>query len=202
MIEIKDLTKSYNDRILFKDFSLQIEQGEFIVFNGKSGSGKTTMLNMIGGLEPFDSGSIIIDGLDVKRRKDRLQLFRQKLGFIFQNFALVEKKTVKENLEMVHPSYRTEMSIDEALGTVGMLKMKNRSVYSLSGGEQQRVAIARLFLKNSSIILADEPTGSLDRENADLIMEFISELNKKNKTVIMVTHDEKYKKYGRRIIQI
>ena len=202
MVEIKNITKSYGDKLLFDNFSLTLNQGEFVIFNGKSGSGKTTMLNMIGGLEPFDSGCITIDGLSVQKRKDLLKLFREKLGFIFQNFALVEKKTVEENLNMIHPSCRSKMTIDESLESVGMLNMKKRKVYTLSGGEQQRVAIARLFLKKSSVILADEPTGSLDRENADIIMNLIMDLNKQNKTIIMVTHDDRYKRCGRRIIQI
>ncbi|MDD5927091.1 MAG: ABC transporter ATP-binding protein [Firmicutes bacterium] len=202
MIEIKDITKRYGERVLFENFSLEVEQGEFVVINGSSGAGKTTILNMIGGLEPFDSGSIMIDGLDVSKKKDLLRIFREKTGFIFQNFALVEKKTVYENLEMIHPAYRTEIGMEEALDMVGMTGMGERKVYSLSGGEQQRVAIARLFLKKATVILADEPTGSLDKENADMVMQLILELNKQNKTIIMVTHDEQYKKYGRKTIQI
>lgn len=202
MIEIKDITKRYGERVLFENFSLEVEQGEFVVINGSSGAGKTTILNMIGGLEPFDSGSIMIDGLDVSKKKDLLRIFREKTGFIFQNFALVEKKTVYENLEMIHHAYRTEIGMEEALDMVGMTGMGERKVYSLSGGEQQRVAIARLFLKKATVILADEPTGSLDKENADMVMQLILELNKQNKTIIMVTHDEQYKKYGRKTIQI
>ncbi len=202
MIVIKNITKKYGHRVLFENFSLNIDQGDFVVFNGNSGAGKTTMLNMIGGLEPIDDGIITIDGLNVNSKKDLLKLFREKLGFVFQNFALVENKTVYENLNMINPRYREDITIDEVLDLVGMTGTGDRKVYSLSGGEQQRIAIARLFLKKASVILADEPTGSLDRKNADIIMNLLVELNKKNKTIIMVTHDERYKQYGRKVVQL
>lgn len=202
MISIDDLCKSYGSRTLFCHFSITIEQGEFVVFNGESGAGKTTLLNMIGGLEPFDSGRITIDGLDVTKRKERLQIFREKVGFLFQNFALVEKKTVMDNLNMIESRYRKEVSIADVLAKVGMEGSESRYVYSLSGGEQQRIAIARLLLKKSSIILADEPTGSLDKRNADEIMGLLLQLNEEGHTVIMVTHNDEYKKYGGRMITL
>ena len=101
MIEIKELCKKFDDKILFSDYNLTIEDGEFIVISGESGAGKTTLLNMIGGLEPIDSGKILVDGKDITKRKNKLQYYRDVVGFLFQNFALVDKKTVKQNLKLV-----------------------------------------------------------------------------------------------------
>ena len=105
MIEIKNLYKSFDDKQIFENFNLTIDTGNYVVIMGPSGSGKTTLLNIIGGLEPFDSGSIIIDGVNIKSDKDKLNCYKNKLGFIFQNFVLVDGKTVKENLEMVNKKY-------------------------------------------------------------------------------------------------
>lgn len=202
MIRIQNLNKKFDDHIIFKDFSCEIEDGEFVIFNGESGKGKTTLLNMIGGIEKYDSGKIIVDELDLTKNKDILKLFREKVGFLFQNFALVEKETVEDNLNMIDKKYRTEESISDILEKVGLKGYEKRKVYTLSGGEQQRVAVARLFLKKCKIILADEPTGSLDRRNAGIVMDYLIELNKSGKTVIMVTHDEEYKKIGGKIINL
>jgi len=197
MIEINQLTKSFGGRFLFADFSLTIETGEFIVFVGKSGSGKTTLLNMIGSLEKFDYGEIIADGIDIGKRKNQLKYLRAKVGFLFQNFALVEDKTVLENLRMVDTRFRSGTKIREALEELNLSNLQAQKVYTLSGGEQQRVALARLMIKQCDIILADEPTGSLDSENAALVIKYLQKLNTANKTVIMVTHAEEYKNLGR-----
>ena len=125
-----------------------------------------------------------------------------KVGFLFQNFALIENKTVLQNLELVKKDARTDCSIDNALECVGLLSKKSNKVYTLSGGEQQRLALARLFLKKCDIILADEPTGSLDRKNADIVLNLLLELNAKGKTVLLVTHDERIKKAGKRVVEL
>lgn len=202
MIEIKNLNKSFGERILFKDLNIKINTGEFVVFSGLSGCGKTTLLSMIGSLEKYDSGEITVDGIDVSRRKNQQKYFCEKVGFLFQNFALIEDKTVKENLEIIRKKNRSEVSIDEALEKVGLIDAKDKKVYSLSGGEQQRVALARLMVKKCDVILCDEPTGSLDRINGNKIMNILCDMNKEGKTVILVTHDEEYKKIGGRIIEL
>lgn len=161
-----------------------------MVITGESGCGKTTLLNMIGGLEPVTSGKILVAGLEITKQKNLQTYYRDIVGFVFQNFALVEQKTVEENLKMVHKKGQTDVSIQEALKSVGMEQALKQKVYSLSGGEQQRIALARLRLKNCQLILADEPTGSLDRKNGQLVMKILHELNAEGKTVIMVTHDE------------
>ncbi|MCI5501963.1 MAG: ATP-binding cassette domain-containing protein [Lachnospiraceae bacterium] len=202
MIEIKNLNKSFGDRILFKNLNLQINTGEFVIFSGMSGCGKTTLLSMIGSLEKFDSGEIIVDGIDISKRKNQHKYLSEKVGFLFQNFALIEDKTVKQNLEIIRKSNRSNVSIDEALDKVGLLETKDKKVYTLSGGEQQRIALARLIIKKCDLILCDEPTGSLDRINGERIMSILWNMNKEGKTVVLVTHDEKYKKIGGRVIDL
>ncbi|MBQ8198373.1 MAG: ATP-binding cassette domain-containing protein [Lachnospiraceae bacterium] len=189
-VEIKNVSKHFGEKRLFDNFSCDIEQGDFVVITGASGCGKTTLLNMIGGLEPVTSGKISVAGLEITNQKNLQIYYRDVVGFVFQNFALVEQKTVEENLKMIHQKGQTEVSVQEALQSVGMEKTLKQKVYSLSGGEQQRIALARLRLKNCQLILADEPTGSLDRKNGQLVMEILHELNAEGKTVIMVTHDE------------
>lgn len=189
-VTIDKLCKSFGDRRLFQNFDCTIQQGDFAVITGESGCGKTTLLNMIGGLEPVTSGKIVVGGLDVTSQKNLQKYYRDIVGFVFQNFALVEQKTVEENLKMVHKQGKTSISIEEALASVGMEKSLKQKVYSLSGGEQQRVALARLRLKNCQLVLADEPTGSLDRKNGELVMNILHQLNAEGKTIIIVTHDE------------
>ena len=202
MIRITDLNKAFGEKVLFKDFNAVIEDGEFVTFSGDSGCGKSTLLNMIGSIEPIDSGEILAEGIDVSRAKNRMKLFRQVYGFIFQNFALVENKTVEENLALILPKYSSGVSIEDALESVGLGGFQETKVYKLSGGEQQRVALARLMMKKCSIILADEPTGSLDKKNAAAVMDIIGKLNKQGKTILLVTHDEKLKKSGDRVITL
>ena len=125
-----------------------------------------------------------------------------KIGFLFQNFALIESATIRENLEIVQKNGRSGITVEEVLSEVGLLQDIDTEVYKLSGGEQQRVALARLMFKKCDIILADEPTGSLDVENANMVIKFLHKLNKSGKTVILVTHDEKIIKNERRVVQL
>ncbi len=202
MIELIGVSKAFGDRVLYRDLHLTIHDGEFVVLTGASGCGKTTLLDMIGGIEPLDAGSILVDGMDISKRKNRLIYFQTKLGMLFQNFALIETMSVRKNLELVQKRSRSEISIEEALHRVGMEEYLEKQVCTLSGGEQQRIALARLMVKKCSIILADEPTGSLDAGNAAKVMSILSDLNKMGKTVVMVTHDTQYQTMGSREIAI
>lgn len=202
MIELIGISKAFGERVLYRDLHLTIHDGEFVVLTGASGCGKTTLLDMIGGIEPLDAGSILVDGMDISKRKNRLIYFQTKLGMLFQNFALIETMNVRKNLELVQKRSRSEISIEEALHRVGMEEYLEKQVCTLSGGEQQRIALARLMVKKCSIILADEPTGSLDAGNAAKVMSILSDLNKMGKTVVMVTHDTQYQTMGSREIAI
>lgn len=200
MIQIQSLCKSFDGKVLFDGFHAEIADGEFVIFAGSSGCGKTTLLNMIGGLEQPDQGTILVDGMDIYQRKNKRAYFTYKVGFLFQNFALLENKTVQENLELIPKKARTERSIPAVLGAVGLAGKEDTKVYKLSGGEQQRVALARLMLKKCSLILADEPTGSLDEGNADAVMGILHELNRQGKTIIVVTHSEKIRKTEKKVM--
>ena len=202
MIEIKHLQKSFGDKTLFKDFNMIIKDGEFVVFAGKSGCGKTTLLNMIGALEKTDKGQVLVDGKDIHVRKNQSDYFKNKVGFLFQNFALIEDKTVRKNLELVQKRQRTDISIETAVDSVGLFEQLDTPVYQLSGGEQQRVALARLMIKKCDIILADEPTGSLDAQNASEVLRILHKMCDGGKTVILVTHDEKIIKSEKRVIRL
>lgn len=202
MIKLEGVSKSFGEKDLFNGVTFEINDGDFVVFSGSSGCGKTTMLNMIGGLEPLSAGKITVDGTDISKQKGKLEYFRTKVGFLFQNFALVEHKTVKQNLELVRKKNRSDTSIEQALEKVGLADKLNSKVYTLSGGEQQRVALARLMVKKCDIILADEPTGSLDKENAKVVISILQQLNDQGKTVILVTHDESLKGIGSRLINL
>lgn len=202
MIKIKGLCKSFGKNVLFKNFNMQIQDGEFVFLSGESGCGKTTLLNMIGGIEPIDSGDITVEGVSVTNKKFLKNYYRTVVGFLFQNFALMDDKTVKENLNIVKKSCRTSVSNESALEFVGLSGKLNQPIYTLSGGEQQRIALARLLIKKCNIILADEPTGSLDRKNADIVFSLLEKLNQMGKTIIIVTHDENAVKMGKRVVYL
>lgn len=201
-IEIRSLCKSFDKKVLFRDFECSVGKGEFVVITGNSGCGKTTLLNMIGGLEPVTSGKILVDGLDITVQRNLRRYYRDVVGFVFQNFALVEQKTVEENLNMVHRSGRSAVTAEQALASVGLKDVLKQKVHALSGGEQQRAALARLRMKKCDLILADEPTGSLDRKNGEKVMEILHGMNDEGKTVIMVTHDETLIRESDRVIRL
>ncbi len=202
MITLNNVCKSFGEKKLFDNFGLDIRDGEFVVFAGKSGCGKTTLLNMIGGLEKPDSGDIIVNGKDIFKKRNLRGYFTETVGFLFQNFALIEDETVIKNLNYVQKKYRSGVPVDDILNSLGLFDKRETKVYKLSGGEQQRVALARLMYKKCSIILADEPTGSLDSENAAAVLKILHDLNDRGKTVILVTHSEKIIENEKRVINL
>ena len=176
---------------------------------GESGSGKSTLLNIIGLLDRPDSGLLTINNkINPKiNSREGIYLLRNVISYLFQNYGLVESETVDYNLKLAMRFLRLNKKekakqIENALERMGLEKIINRKVYCLSGGEQQRVALAKVMLKPSRIILADEPTGSLDSGNKEIVMEFLKTQNKEGKTVVLVTHDDTIKKYASRIITI
>lgn len=202
MIEIENISKKYDDRYLFRNMTLKIKDNEFVCFSGQSGSGKTTLLNIIGGLEKPTEGQIFINGLNTAKSKDLNKIYADEIGFIFQNFVLVEDKTVNQNLNLIKSKHRSDISIEEALDYVGLLDKIDTKIYKLSGGEQQRVALARLLVKKCKIVLADEPTGSLDTKNAKIVMDLLLKLQSLKKALVLVTHDENLKKMAGRVVEI
>lgn len=203
MIEGIDICKKFGEHIIFDHYSFKIDTGEFVCFAGASGTGKTTLLHIIGLIEEFDSGRLLIDHKEITKRKNKLLYYRQKVCFLFQNFALIEGKTVRQNLNMIKAADRTKgATIESVLEKVGLSEKIDEKVYTLSGGEQQRVALARVFLKRCEIVLADEPTGSLDKGNARKVVGLLKELHKEGKTVVLVTHDEEIQGQCERIIYL
>ena len=193
MIEAVNITKSYNNEAVVSDFNIKIEKNDFIAITGESGKGKTTILNMLGLLEKPDFGEVIVEGVANLNRKEIMMVQRHKFGYLFQNYALIENDTVETNLKIAL-EYRKNVNkkslMKEALYFVNLnSSFLEKKIYQLSGGEQQRVAIARLFLKEADYIFADEPTGNLDKKNCDIVFGLLQKLNEMSKAVVYVTHD-------------
>jgi putative bacteriocin ABC transporter len=197
MIKIKNLSKSFDDHMVLDNINLDIKEGEMVAILGESGSGKSTLLNIIGLIEgDYDGDYYFKDNKNVRVNSSKSsKLIREEISYIFQSFALIEDESVRDNLKLalkyVNKSKDEEENmIFEALEKVNMKDHIDKIVASLSGGEQQRVALARAILKPSSLILADEPTGSLDEKNKEYVMDVLKDLNKSGKTVLVVTHDK------------
>lgn len=198
VIEARNITKKFGDKILFTDLNLEINDKDSIVITGDSGSGKSTLLNILSLIEETDDGMVIWHGnaIDKINGTKVNKIIREEIGYVFQNYALIDNKTVYENVEIgtkynksIHAKNKKKYVYD-AIERVGLTGLENRKVYSLSGGEQQRVALARIIVKPCSVIFADEPTGNLDDENANKIIEILFRLNEEGKTIIVVTHDQ------------
>ncbi|MCL1853083.1 MAG: ATP-binding cassette domain-containing protein [Peptococcaceae bacterium] len=196
IIEMRAVTKGYDGNVLFENFSQQIEEGEFVAITGESGCGKSTMLNIIGLLESHDSGTVIVSGRSniPPKSRDAQKLLRVKISYLFQDSGLVEDESVLYNIRLGLRYTKTKINrqleiVADALERVGLPGLENRRIYQLSGGERQRVAIARVLVKPSSIVLADEPTGSLDSKNRDMVLDMLRMLNRMGKTIIIATHD-------------
>ncbi len=213
MIELNKITKIYNPKevecIALDGIDLKIEEGSMVALMGPSGSGKSTLLNIIGAMDTATSGKYMYEETEVSKLKGaKLNKFRKEhIAFVFQQFALMDKYTVLENVELpllirnVSKKERRKKAI-EVLKSLGIEKLKDKRPAKLSGGEKQRCAVARAIAADVPLILADEPTGALDSTNGKKLMEIFTELNKKGKTVIVVTHDENVASYCDRIIRL
>ena len=179
------------ERKALDNVSFAIEDGEFIGLIGHTGSGKSTLLNCIGGLDTVDSGSIVVDGMEVAGlgSKALSDYRRNKLGFIFQFYNLVPNLTVKENIQVCQYLTKNPLDLEELLQVLGLTEHQNKFPAQLSGGQQQRCAIARALINEPKILLADEPTGNLDSNNAWEIMKLLDEINKRGTTVLVVSHN-------------
>jgi putative ABC transport system ATP-binding protein len=214
MINIHDLDKKYiltkdNSVDALKKIDLKIDEGEFVSIIGKSGSGKSTLLNVISCMDSKYSGSYILDGMELsgKKIKDLAKIRNSYFGFIFQNFNLLNKLTAYENIELPLiykrvPKRKRRGIIESIAKDLEIEDRLDNKPIELSGGEQQRVAIARALVTNPKIILADEPTGSLDQKTGKQILDILKNLNKNGQTIIMVTHDLELAKNAKRIVTI
>jgi putative ABC transport system ATP-binding protein len=212
--QIIDVTKHYLLGSVtvkaLRGVSLDFPEGDFVAIMGASGSGKSTMLNVLGALDRPTSGTYILGGVDVSKLNDAdlSQIRNQKLGFIFQSYNLIPQYTVLENIELpLHYragyapiSTRDHRRCEELAIRVGLAERLDHRPFQLSGGQQQRVAVARALVNNPEIILADEPTGNLDTATSVEIMTMLTELNREGRTIIMVTHEQDIADYARRQI--
>lgn len=209
MIELVNINKNFGDKTILDNCSFNINPNDFVAIVGESGSGKTTLLNILGLIESVDSGKVkMFDEEYIKPNSIQAnKLIRERIGFVFQNFALIDNQTVLYNLLMAM-KYRSLkkseklVEIEKVLEFVGLGGYQNKKIYELSGGEQQRIAIARAILKPHDLILADEPTGSLDDVNKQIIFELFETLNEQGKTIIIVTHDFELAKKCKRVLKI
>lgn len=192
MIELRNINKGFDDRIVLENLNYNFYEGNSYALIGASGAGKTTLLNIIGKLEEVDSGDIIVNDINLNDIKEK-DYFKNYLSYLFQNFGLIENKSIQENLMLAFigekiSKLEMQKKMNEALKRVHLDVNLNRKIYTLSGGEAQRVALAKTILKDSPIILADEPTASVDQKNSEEIIELILSLKKENKIIIIATH--------------
>jgi len=207
MIRLEGVEKYYGDHQVLKGINLEVQKGEFVSVVGRSGSGKSTLLNLIGGMDRPERGRILVNGADISTYGDEeLTLYRRrKIGFIFQFFNLLPNITVLENISMplLLDGVEDDEKVNAFINRVGLRRKENDYPYQLSGGEQQRVAIARALVHDPEIILADEPTGSLDSETGKTIMDLIRQLAEETgKTMILVTHEPYIADYAKRMVRI
>ncbi|MFV0343281.1 MAG: ABC transporter ATP-binding protein [Anaerocolumna sp.] len=215
LLQVKNLKKVYNTRLstkqftALKDVSFSIEKSEYVAIMGASGSGKTTLLNLIASLDKATSGEIILEGMNFKTLKDReLSAFRRKnLGFVFQDFSLLDTFSIKDNilLPLVLSGEKIsvmEEKLEPLLTRLGLIELRDKFPYEVSGGEKQRTAMARAIITNPKLILADEPTGALDSKSSKRVLDILGEFHEKGQTIMMVTHSSMAASYAQRVLFI
>lgn len=206
LLEVKDISKLYSNGTVaaLQNVSLEVNKGEWVAIMGPSGSGKSTMLNIISCMDKPTSGQVILDGVDITKQssKELTNIRRDKIGLVFQQFHLVNYLTAVENV-MVSQYYHSMPDEKEAMEMLELVGLKERAKHlphQLSGGEQQRVCIARALINHPAIILADEPTGNLDEANENLVIEIFKKLHDEGKTIIVVTHAPEVAQFAQRTI--
>jgi len=199
-IEVSNVKKSFGNgdgrADVLKGVSLSVEKGETCGIFGPSGSGKSTLLNMIGGLEGFDEGRILVDGVNLTgmSNKEAVEYRRRDLSFIFQFYNLVPDLTIRENIRAAEYLSKSPLPLDDLIETVGLKAHQHKYPSQVSGGQQQRCAIARAIVKNPKVLLCDEPTGALDVASSKVVLELLERVNKEyGTTILMVTHNEAIK---------
>jgi putative ABC transport system ATP-binding protein len=206
VLETKGLTKRYGSVTPLDQVNMQVREGEWVAIMGPSGSGKTTMLNLLSLLDTPSEGSYILDGVDTSTvsEKERAVVRREKIGLVFQQFHLVPYLSALENV-MLAQYYHSMVDREDAaqvLERVGLSHRIGHLPSQLSGGEQQRVCIARALINQPSIILADEPTGNLDEANEEIILDFFKELHNEGRTIILVTHNPELAQFSDRVVRL
>lgn len=206
---LKGISKKYDNNKVLSGVNLSVMSGDMIAIVGESGRGKTTLLNILGLIINPSDGEYLINGKQIKNvdSREAMMIRRNYIGYLFQNYGLVEDETVEWNIKLAfsYKKMKNKEKNDEVLFYLQKFGLENslkKKVYQLSGGEQQRVALIRLMIKDTPIILADEPTGSLDKNNRDLIMEELIKFNKLGKTIIIVTHDNEVANMCKRKIDL
>jgi putative ABC transport system ATP-binding protein len=205
LIEIRNIVKEYKNTHALRGIEMTIDKGQWLSIIGPSGSGKSTLMNIIGGLDSPTSGEVFIDSINITGlNEDELAVFRrEKIGFIFQQSHLIPYLTAVENvmLSQYFHSMADEKEAEDALNRVGLGHRLTHRPSQLSGGEQQRVCIARALINSPGILLADEPTGNLDRQNTKVILELLKDIHSEEHfTIIMVTHDPFVSEWGQRVL--
>lgn len=208
-VELKQVNKIYlmgdQEVHAIKDVSFEFEQGEFIVIVGPSGAGKTTVLNLLGGMDHISSGEILVNGSNISHYSEHeLTCYRRdKIGFVFQFYNLIQNLTARENVELASEICKEPLDALEVLESVGLSHRVNNFPSQLSGGEQQRVSIARAIAKNPELLLADEPTGALDYKTGKEILKLLQDVCRTfNKTVVVITHNSAFMALADRVIKI
>lgn len=209
IVELKNVSRYYKagqqKNYALKNVSFGIEEGEFVVILGASGAGKSTMLNLLGGIDRADEGEILVAGEDIAKLSEKeLSKYRAKrVGFVFQFYNLIPTLTVKENVELMRELKKDALGASEALQKVGLSGHERKFPEQLSGGEQQRVSIARAIAKNPDILLCDEPTGALDAETGCMVLMELQKLSRdEGKTVLLVTHNANIARAADRVIHV
>ncbi len=214
MIRLEKINKIYNkgkknEFLVLNDISMEICAGDMVAVIGKSGAGKSTLLHVLACMDMFDSGIYYWNGAEIRNftEKQAAKMRNEKIGIVMQDFALIEDFTAYENIALPleianRKNIDRKEKIFEALKIVKMEDYMNHKVREMSGGQKQRIAIARAIINEPDIIFADEPTGALDSENTDIIMQLFHLLNKKGKTVVMATHDNNIANQCKKIIEI
>ncbi|HJY98955.1 MAG TPA: cell division ATP-binding protein FtsE [Patescibacteria group bacterium] len=209
MIKFKNVTKRFGGLVALDSIDFEVEKGEFVFITGPSGAGKTTILKLILGEFAPNSGEVVVEGKDLRNIKPKdLPFYRQTIGTVFQDFKVLHERTVSENVEVALAVLGLSESewperIAHVLSLVGLSRQANLFPSQLSGGELQRVSLARALVVNPKILLADEPTGNLDWDTSGAIMELFEKINKEGKTVVMATHNQEIlKKHKKRIIHL
>ena len=206
LLELKNISKIYGDLHALDNVSLKVEKGEWVAIMGPSGSGKSTLMNIIGCMDKPTSGQVLLNGRDIAKETDRAltEIRRDEIGRVFQQFHLVNYLTAVENV-MVSQYYHSMPDEKEALEALDRVGLKDRARHlpsQLSGGEQQRVCIARALINYPEIVLADEPTGNLDEANENIVLDIFRQLHKDGTTLIVVTHDPEVGEVAQRTITL